>query len=165
MAGLMTIILRSIFAVLLIFAANGHSFADSRAMALPVDKAPLVAETAAGAVNFSIEIADESGEQSRGLMFREDMPDDRGMLFELGSTRDAAFWMENTPMPLDLLFIGDDGLVKAILKGQPYSRATISPGVPVRFVLELKQGTAAKTGIVAGARLRHPAIDAVAGSQ
>lgn len=161
----MTALLRILATVIIFGLATSYSHADSRAMALPVDKAPLVADTAQGPVKFSIEIADETAEQSRGLMFRETMPDDRGMLFDLGSIRDAAFWMENTPMPLDLLFIGEDGHVKAILKGRPYSRATISPGVPVRFVLELKEGTAARTGIEAGVRLRHPAIDAVAGSQ
>lgn len=161
----MTNLLRSFAAIILLILATNPSFADSRALALPVDKTPLVADTANGAVNFSIEIADEAGEQARGLMFREDMPDDRGMLFEFDVTRNAAFWMENTPMPLDLLFVGEDGKVKAILKGQPYSRATISPGIPVRFVLELKEGTSVRSGIVAGTRLRHPVIDAVAGSQ
>ena len=138
--------------------------ADSRAMHLPVQMVKLVAETATGEKFFSIEVADEPSEQERGLMFREDMPDDRGMLFDLGTTRHASFWMENTPMPLDLLFIGEDGRVRAILPGQPYSRAAISPGVPVRFVLEFKQGTSAKNGVAPGDRLRHPVIDAVAGA-
>lgn len=138
--------------------------ADTRAMALPVDKVPLVAHTSQGERKFTIEIADEATEQQRGLMFRDSMPDDRGMLFDMGITRDTSFWMENTPMPLDLLFIGDDGRVKAILKGRPFSRASISPGVPVRFVLELKDGISAANGIKAGDRLRHPAIDAVAGT-
>lgn len=138
--------------------------ADTRAMALPVDKTPLVALTAQGERRFNIEIADEAMEQQRGLMFREEMPDDRGMLFDLGVTRNTSFWMENTPMPLDLLFIGEDGRVKAILKGKPFSRASISPNVPVRFVLELKDGISAANGIKPGDRLRHPAIDAVAGT-
>jgi len=138
--------------------------ADTRAMALPVDKTPLVAVTGEGERQFSIEIADEAVEQQRGLMFRDEMPDDRGMLFDLGVTRNTSFWMENTPMPLDLLFIGEDGRVKAILKGKPFSRASISPNVPVRFVLELKDGIAAANGIKPGDRLRHPAIDAVAGA-
>jgi uncharacterized membrane protein (UPF0127 family) len=135
------------------------------AMMLPVHMAKLAIDTASGVKLFSIEIADESSEQERGLMFRTDMPDDRGMLFVLERTRQASFWMENTPMPLDLLFIGEDGRVTAILKGQPFSRAAISPGVPVRFVLELKEGTSAKNGIAPGDRLRHPVIDAIVGSQ
>lgn len=152
------------FALIMMTSALYPTSADSRAMRLPVQMVKLVAETAAGEKFFSIEVADEPPEQERGLMFREDMPDDRGMLFDLGQTRQASFWMENTPMPLDLLFIGEDGRVRAILPGQPFSRAAISPGVPVRFVLELKQGTSAKTGIAPGDRLRHPVIDAVAGS-
>ncbi len=145
-------------------AALAPAGADSRAMRLPVHMVKLAADTASGQKFFSIEVADEPSEQERGLMFRDEMPDDRGMLFDLGRTRQASFWMENTPMPLDLLFIGEEGRVRAILPGQPYSRAPISPGVPVRFVLELKEGTSAKNGIVPGDRLRHPVIDAVAGS-
>lgn len=146
-------------------ALTPHAQADSRAMILPVDPAPLIAVTAKGEQRFTIEIADEPTEQARGLMFRETMADDHGMLFDLGSTRQAGFWMENTPMPLDLLFIGEDGRVRAVLEGVPFSRASISPNVPVRFVLELKRGTAAARGIAEGDRLRHPAIDAAAGAQ
>ena len=151
-------------ALMMLMGALSPAAADSRAMRLPVQMVKLVAQTAAGDKFFSIEVADEPSEQERGLMFRDDMPDDRGMLFDLGTTRHASFWMENTPMPLDLLFIGEDGRVRAILPGRPFSRAAISPGVPVRFVLELKQGTAQMNGIAPGDRLRHPVIDAVAGS-
>ena len=66
--------------------------------------------------------------------------------------------MKNTPMPLDLIFVGQDGRIRAIKKGEPLSEAIISPGEPVRFVLELKAGTAAKDGIADGNLLRHPAI-------
>ncbi|MGB3501165.1 MAG: DUF192 domain-containing protein [Mesorhizobium sp.] len=160
----------SMVAAALVLAAGAptyvqQAFADSRAMVLPVEKTPLIAKTAGGDRSFTIEIADEPLEQQRGLMFRETMADDHGMLFDMGVTRPTGFWMENTPMPLDLLFIGDDGIVKAILPGQPFSRATISPGVPVRFVLELKRGMSEKYGIKPGDRLRHPAIDAVTGSK
>ncbi|MDP3898137.1 MAG: DUF192 domain-containing protein [Mesorhizobium sp.] len=145
--------------------ARVPAFADARAMKLPVDKTPLVAVTAGGEKSFTVEIADEEREQQRGLMYRDEMADGHGMLFVLNETRQSAFWMENTPLPLDLLFIGEDGRVRAILKGKPYSRASISPGVPVRFVLELKEGVAARQGIAPGDRLRHPAIDAIAGAQ
>ena len=138
------------------------AFADARAMMLPAHPEPLVALTDDGEKRFTIEVADETGEQQRGLMFRQEMADDHGMLFDLGETRGAAFWMENTPMPLDLVFIGQDGKVVAVLPGEPFSRRSISPGVPVRFVLELKRGIAAANGIEAGDRLRHPVIDAVA---
>jgi uncharacterized protein len=133
-------------------------------MILPTDPAPLVALTDGGEKSFSIEIADDSGERSRGLMFRQAMDDTHGMLFVFEQTRPVGFWMKNTPMPLDLLFVGADGRVKAILPGEPFSEAQISPRQPVNFVLEVKRGIAAKNGIEEGDRLSHPAIDAVAGN-
>jgi uncharacterized membrane protein (UPF0127 family) len=66
--------------------------------------------------------------------------------------------MKNTPMALDLLFIAEEGRISDILPGEPLSTAAISPGEPVRFVLELKRGTAERYGIRQGDLLRHPAI-------
>ena len=127
---------------------------------LPVDPAPLVAVTPGGEKSFAIEVADDAGERSSGLMFRETMADDRGMLFVFEQTQPVGFWMKNTPMPLDLIFIAEDGTVRAVKQGMPLSEAVISPGEPVRFVLELKAGTAEKAGIVDGklASSHHPAI-------
>lgn len=164
--------LRSAMAVVLMTLAVGWvdpggvapAYADARAMMLPAHPVPLVAVTAGGERRFTIEVADEAREQQRGLMFRQEMADDHGMLFDLGETRQTSFWMENTPMPLDLVFIGEDGKVRAILPGEPFSRRGISPGEPVRFVLELKRGVSAANGIAPGDRLRHPVIDAAAGS-
>ena len=65
-------------------------------------------------------------------------------------------------MPLDLIFIGQDGSIRDILPGEPFSEALISPGEPVRFVLELKRGTAEKAGIKDGDLVRHPAINEAA---
>lgn len=135
------------------------------AMRLDVDPRPLIVETANGEKRFSIEIADTPAERERGLMFRHDMPDDRGMLFVFERTQEVGFWMKNTPMPLDLAFIGEDGRVRAILPGEPFSEAEISPGEPVQFVLELKAGTADKNGIRPGDLVRHPAIEPAAGSR
>lgn len=136
--------------------------ASGRAQVLPVDPVPLVAATPAGDKSFSIEVADDIGERSTGLMFRETMPDDRGMLFVFERTQPVSFWMKNTPMPLDLVFVAQDGTVRAVKRGEPMSEAVIAVIEPVRFVLELKAGTAERTGIVAGTRLRHPTIDQVA---
>lgn len=138
----------------------GPVSADGRAMVLPVDPAPLVAVTKDGERRFAVEIADEPSERGAGLMFRETMADDHGMLFVFQATRPVGFWMKNTIMPLDLVFIGEDGRVKAIRQGEPYSEAVIAPDVPVRFVLELKAGIAAKAGIAIGDPVRHPAIAA-----
>jgi uncharacterized membrane protein (UPF0127 family) len=135
--------------------------ADERAMILPTDAEPLVVETTVGERKFTIEVADDTGERSQGLMFREAMADDHGMLFVFDQERPVGFWMKNTPMPLDLVFIDGGGTVKAVLKGEPYSEAVISPGVPVHFVLELKAGIAAANHISDGDKVRHPAIGAV----
>lgn len=156
------VLARALAAAFALFPAQ-PGFADERAMLLPVDQAPLVVVTGGAERSFTIEIADDTAERSAGLMFREDMPDDRGMLFVFQQTRDVAFWMKNTPMPLDLLFVGEDGRIRAIMHGEPQSEAIIDPGEPIRFVLELKAGTAAREGIAAGDLLKHPAIDAVAG--
>ena len=132
-------------------------------MILPVDPAPLTVETATGTHGFTIEVADTPAARSAGLMFRTDMDDDHGMLFVFERTQRLSFWMKDTPMPLDLVFIGEDGRVVAIRWGEPFSLASIAPLTPSRFVLELKAGTAQKAGIREGDRVRHPRIDEVAG--
>ena len=88
-------------------------------------------------------------------MFREEMDDDHGMLFAFPVTRPASFWMRNTPMPLDLVFIGEDGHVVSVEQGVPFSMDSIGPEEPVRFVLEIKAGIAQETGIEPGPRLRQ----------
>jgi uncharacterized membrane protein (UPF0127 family) len=159
---------KTLAALLIAFGAMGpgycivapqQSLADE-AMVLPVDPEPLVIETDAGPKSFSIELADEISERTRGLMYRQTMPDDRGMLFVFEQQGEVGFWMKNTPMPLDLLFIGQDGVIRAILPGKPFSEDTITPGEPVRFVLEFKAGTAAANGIEPGDVAAHPAINA-----
>lgn len=149
----------AIVAALGIYLGMPQSAAD-QAMRLPVDPVPLIVETAGGERSFTIEIADEPSERSAGLMFRETMDDDHGMLFVFQETRPLGFWMKNTPMPLDLIFIGEDGRVLAILPGEPFSEAAISTGEPARYVLELKRGTAERAGINRGDLMRHPAIGA-----
>jgi uncharacterized protein len=148
----------AVAAVVLFIGLQSPTSADSRAMILPVDPDPLIVETGQGQRSFTIEIADDPVERERGLMFREHMGDTHGMLFVFQDQQDVGFWMENTPMPLDLLFIAQDGTIKAIKQGEPLSQALISPGVPVRFVLELKAGIAARNDIVDGDKARHPAI-------
>jgi uncharacterized protein len=134
---------------------------DGQAMILPTDPQPLVVETAAGERKFTIEVADNGDERARGLMFRQTMDDDHGMLFVFEDQRQVGFWMKNTPMPLDLVFIDAGGTVKRVLKGEPFSEAVITPGVPVHFVLELKAGVAAANGIEDGDKVEHSAISAL----
>jgi uncharacterized membrane protein (UPF0127 family) len=138
--------------------------ANSQAMILPTDPIPLLVDTASGVKSFTIEVADDVDERTAGLMFRETMDDDHGMLFVFPQTQPVGFWMKNTPMPLDLLFIGQDGEIKAIKPGEPFSEALIAPDEPVRFVLEFKQGTSSAAGIAAGDKVRHPAVNEAPGA-
>ena len=138
--------------------------AIAQAMVLPSDPTPLVVDTASGEKSFTIEVADDVAERSAGLMFRESMDDDHGMLFVFPQTQPVGFWMKNTPMPLDLIFIGQDGVIRDILPGEPFSEALVAPDEPVRFVFELKAGTAARAGIKAGDKVRHPAINEAPGA-
>lgn len=125
---------------------------------LPIDPTPLVALTGSGPRRFMIEIARTDGERDKGLMFRAAMPDDHGMLFVFPRAQRLRFWMKDTPLALDILFIDDGGRVGAIRRGTPWSPSIIDSGRPARYVLELKAGTAAMEGIRAGDRIEHSAI-------
>ena len=127
---------------------------------LPVDPVPLVVETQDGARSFSIEVADDPAERAQGLMYRRDMADDHGMLFVFEETQQVGFWMKDTVLPLDLIFIGQDGRIRAILPGEPLSLTPIAPDEPVRYVFEVKRGIAARNGIRDGDLVRHPDIEA-----
>ncbi len=146
-------------AALLSLMATSACVANNQAMVLPVDPTPLVAETDGGEHAFKVEIADDQAERTAGLMYRNFLPDNQGMLFVFDETQQVGFWMKDTPLPLDLIFIDEAGRVAGVREGKPLSEALISPGVPVRFVLELKKGTAAKAGIEDGDVIRHPRIE------
>ena len=93
-------------------------------------------------------------QRAKGLMFRRYMPPDRGMLFDFGASEPVAMWMQNTYIPLDMLFIHTDGTIAFIgANVAPYSREPVSAGVPVVAVLELRGGRAAELGIKEGDRL------------
>lgn len=154
---------RVLFLLAFLLASAAGALAQTTVMRLPVDPDPLIIETVSGEKRFAIEIADEPVERQRGLMYRQSMPEDRGMLFIFPSEGRQSFWMKNTPLALDLLFIDAGGKVRAIGKGVPFSTAAIAPGVEAQFVLELIAGTAQKTGIEVGSRLSHPRIEAPAG--
>lgn len=119
-----------------------------------------VITSASGEHRFTIEVADTPDERAKGLMFRETMAADAGMLFDYGSDQDGvAFWMKNTPLPLDMIFIREDGTITQIAADTtPYSLEPIASREAVRFVLEVNAGIAAKLGIVPGDRLRHPRV-------
>lgn len=103
---------------------------------------------------FKVEVARTPEQQSQGLMFRTQMAPDEGMIFPTATPQFRSFWMRNTVMSLDLLFIGADGLVSNIAaNATPYSEASIPSDGPVVAVLELTGGRAAELGIMPGARV------------
>jgi len=120
----------------------------------------VVIETAAGDQRrFTVELAVNSAQHAQGLMFRRDLAADAGMLFLFGRTREVSMWMKNTLIPLDMLFIAEDGRIVAVAeRAVPGSLETISPGQPVAGVLEINGGMAARLGIAAGDRVRHAAF-------
>jgi uncharacterized membrane protein (UPF0127 family) len=110
-----------------------------------------------GVHTFTVELADTNDERARGLMFRRELPEGRGMLFDFEREQEVAMWMENTYISLDMLFIRADGRILRIAENtQPLSRRTISSGGPVRGVLEVIGGTVRKLGIAPGDRVAHP---------
>jgi len=117
---------------------------------------PLAIETAGGKVEFTVEMAMTSAQRAQGLMYRRKMALDAGMLFDNGRTQPAAMWMKNTFIPLDMLFIAEDGrIVRIAERTVPQSLAVVGSGEPVRGVLELKGGSAARLGIKPGDRVLH----------
>ena len=122
-----------------------------------VHREQVVIETARGPVTFWAEIADDDAERARGLMFRREMARDHGMLFEFDTPEMQSFWMRNTHLSLDLIFIGADGrIVNVAANATPYSDAPIPSTGPATGVLEINAGLAQELGIAAGDRVRHP---------
>jgi hypothetical protein len=113
---------------------------------------PLSIETSDGNRHaYRVEVAASSGEQAHGMMFRTSVPAGTGMIFPMDPPRDAGFWMENTLVPLDLLFIGADGRIRNIASDAvPRSRAVLQSFGPVAAVLELAGGEAARIGAKPG---------------
>jgi hypothetical protein len=127
------------------------------ALADPMAVTPLTIETGDAVHAFTVEVADDNEEIAFGLMDRESMDDDKGMLFEFAQPREPAMFMKNTLISLDMLFIATDGTIEMIARDTvPGSLRTISPGVPVKSVLELNAGRAAALNIQPGDVVKHP---------
>lgn len=109
--------------------------------------------------DFDIWVADTPDRQRQGLMFVRDLPASQGMLFVNESPRISTFWMKNTYIPLDILFIDPRGkVVKIYERTTPMSLEPLGVDTPVRAVLELRGGESARRGIRSGDRVRHPAF-------
>lgn len=117
---------------------------------------PLQIVTGTGAHDFQVEIAANDANRERGLMNRRYMPADHGMLFEFQSDAPVAFWMKNTYIPLDMIFLSRAGIVtKVVANAEPLSERVIPSGPPCAAVLEVNGGVAAAIGVKVGDRVRH----------
>ncbi len=142
---------RLALSVALVLLLTACSSADNR----------LVLHTATGTYTFNVEIADTEAERAKGLMFRSSLAPDAGMLFDYHQEQETAFWMQNTLIPLDMIFIGADGMVKNIhVNAKPLDTTSIPSGVPVRFVLEIPGGRSKEIGLAVGDRMEHPRVGA-----
>ncbi len=112
---------------------------------------PLTVTSGDERIAFSVEVADTPEAQARGLMFRTDLGDNEGMIFPYDGTRAQRFWMKNTPLPLDIIYIGPNRRISNIAaETEPYSLEPVYSVGPVLGVLELRGGRAAELGIEPG---------------
>lgn len=146
------------FAALLLVcavAANGAEASGQRPASLFPDlpTADVRVTTASGTHAFSAWIAADFPSRARGLMFVRELPPGQGMLFLFESPQYASFWMKNTYVPLDIIYIARDGKVVNVARGTPHSVALMFSAAPVTSVLELIAGSADRIGLVAGDRV------------
>jgi len=130
---------------------------DSVSTFAGLPRSELQVVTSSGTHRFQVWIAADDPSRERGLMFVRSLPADAGMLFLFEQPQYAAFWMKNTYLSLDLVFIREDGVVVNVAENaRPLALDPIPSVAPVKAVLELIAGTAAKIGLVAGDRVVHP---------
>lgn len=124
----------------------------------PLEDLQIVTRTATH--NFKVEVADEESERTTGLMNRPSMAPDRGMLFEFEDEQERSFWMHNTYIPLDIIYIDHTGRIVSIAANTtPFSQTPIPSMGAAIGVLELNGGRAEALGIQAGDTVRHPFFD------
>jgi uncharacterized membrane protein (UPF0127 family) len=124
------------------------------ALALAPGQATIEIVSSNGVHAFSVELATSEAERSRGLMYRKSLPEGQGMLFDFKRDQPVSFWMHNTYISLDMIFISGDGrIVHIVQDAKPLSDDLIPSGAPVRAVLEVIAGTAQKLGIAPGDRV------------
>ena len=144
---------RVMAALALAFAAGGGGAPAAEGQA-PLQTVEIVSRS--GVHVFSVEFVANDADRAKGLMFRRELPEGRGMLFDFGREQEVSMWMQNTYIPLDMIFITGDGRIRRIAENtEPLSTNVIPSGGPVRGVLEVIGGTARKLGIRPGDRVAH----------
>ena len=147
---------RLVFGVPL-FLAAGSACGQSENDGVTFEKSSLVIVTGGREIKFDIEMADTEPRREHGLMYRKQMGAYEGMLFDFFREQPVAFWMKNTLIPLDMVFIAGDGTVRHVhANATPMSTDTIPSEAAVRGVLEINGGTARLLGIKQGDKVRHP---------
>ncbi len=120
----------------------------------------VVVHTKSGDHAFAVELVDTPSSRQKGLMFRTELAPDAGMLFDFKSEQQVAFWMQNTIIPLDMLFIAADGTIRNIhVNARPYDTTAIPSDGPVRFVLEIPGGRSVEIGAKAGDTISYPRVE------
>jgi uncharacterized membrane protein (UPF0127 family) len=152
--------------VLIIFLLFGSLFVAASYLSAKADAGPTyprstltVRQADGNTIPFEIEVATTPAQQEHGLMFRTALGEHAGMLFIFPVDQDVSMWMKNTLIPLDMLFVTSDGTITHIAPDAvPQSEAIISSGGPVRDVVEIKGGAAARLGIHEGDKITSPAL-------
>jgi uncharacterized membrane protein (UPF0127 family) len=123
---------------------------------VPDARAPrVVFVTSAGEVTVSVEVADTPAATSRGLMFRRELPRDAGMLFVFDGEEPHQFWMKNTYLPLDMIFVSARlEVVGVVADAEPLNETPVGVGKPSKYVVEVNAGFARDRGIVPGTKVR-----------
>jgi uncharacterized protein len=117
---------------------------------------PFTVAMTIGSETFNLEIADTDAEQQRGLMHRHHMPADHGMIFVNEDEEVRSFWMKNTFIPLDILYLDASGTVVAIKQMKPHDLRGVSSDRPAMYAVELNQGAALRVGVKVGDKLEVP---------
>ena len=123
------------------------------------DEGKLVLHSSTGDYDFNVQVVDTPELMAKGLMFVQDLADDAGMLFDFKREKPVSFWMQNTFIPLDMIFVGADGVVKSIhVNARPHDTTSIPSGFPVQFVLEIPGGRSVEIGLKPGDTMEHERV-------
>ena len=117
---------------------------------------PLTIHSRSGVHRFTVDVAKSPEQQERGLMFVRSLAPNRGMIFPYDPPQQVAFWMKNTLIPLDIIFIRADGRIARIADAKPLDETPLPSGEPAAAVLEIRGGRAAQLGISAGDKVEWP---------
>ena len=148
---------RALALALLAAAVPGCASKEAKEPSAPAVPAVIVQTRDGGRHRVTVEIARTDQERARGMMERSSLPQEAGMLFLFAQSADHGFWMKNTFIPLDMIFIRSDGRILRIAENtEPHSEKIISSGGLAKGVLEVIGGTARKYGIQPGDRVAHP---------